>query len=38
MMAACHAWLLVAWDRRTRTYRCIACGEMLVLTREDETE
>jgi hypothetical protein len=30
---ACHAWLLIRTDARTRTYRCVACGELLVLPR-----
>lgn len=33
MTAGCHAWLLICIDDCTRTYRCIACGELLVLPR-----
>lgn len=33
MATACHAWLLICMDERTRAYCCIACGEVLVLPR-----
>ena len=33
MTDACHAWLLIRVDARTRTYRCVTCGELLVLPR-----
>jgi hypothetical protein len=30
MTAACHDWLLIVCGRRSRTYRCITCGQLWV--------